>query len=429
MGANKTEATLLLIRDEAYVKHLTLQKKDQLFLDLFWLGFITYTLGYSISQTTYVSWIICQAFQSLGIIFMLVAAFSQIQYRFDNLYLRFIFTFYLLWLISVMLRGFTLDYTEIKILLFDAWFGVLLYFTPLLLLFPRNLFFYKRLFDAILVLGVAFLLLTLVFIKQILFADFEDLVSRGIVEIFSRTLAIPSAFVLLTFIYHTKQRKLISLVILTVPILLAIIKARRGLILMSVLPLMVAYVFYLYESKAKTLVIIFTVLVFSVVIGYGLSVYEESALFSKLKDRGLEDTRTTVEICFYKDMSTLDWLIGKGLLGQYYCPGIDLGNPSGYRSVIETDYLQTILKGGILSFGLMLLITLPAAFLGLFKSKNLFSKAAGAWIVLALFNMYPSSVNTFTLNYLLVWISVGIGYSKAIRLLPDEVLKLYLNPV
>ncbi|AEE53262.1 hypothetical protein [Haliscomenobacter hydrossis] len=428
MGVNKSKATLLLISDDAYVQHLTLQKKDQLLLDLFWLGFITYTLGYAVSQTTYVSWIICQAFQSLGIISMLLAAFSQIQFRFDNFYLRFLYSFYVLWLISIMIRGFTLDYLLIKIMLFDAWFGALLYFAPLLLLFPRNLFFYKRLFDAILVLGLAFLFLTVLFARQIVFADFENLVSRGIVEIFSRTLAIPSAFVLLTFIYHTKKRKLISLVIVAVPILLAIIKARRGLILMSVLPLMIAYVFYLYESKAKTLVVIVTVLIFSVMVGYGLSVYEESAIFSKLKDRGLEDTRSTVEDCFYRDMSTLDWLIGKGLLGQYYCPGIDQGNTSGYRPVIETDYLQTILKGGIVSFVLMLLITLPAAFLGLFRSKNLFAKAAGAWIVLALINMYPSSVNTFTLNYLLVWISVGICYSKAIRDLPDEVLKLYFNP-
>ena len=428
MEVGKNNPTLLLIADDAYLKHLTLPRKDQLLLDLFWSGFLMYTLGYAVSQTTYVNYIICQAFQSLGIISMVLAAFSQLQFKFDGFYLKCVFTLYLLWLLSVIFRGATSDYSVIKIMLFDAWFGALLYFAPLFLLFPRNLFFYKRLFDTILILGLVFLGLSALFVREIIFADQENLTSRNIVEIFSRTLGMPVSFVLLTFIYHSNTRKILAFLILLIIMLVAIMKARRGLLLMASLPALVASAFYLYESKVKILVIVVFMFFAGLLFFYGLSIYEESTLLAYLKDRGLEDTRSNVEQCFYRDMTTKDWLIGKGLLGEYYCPGIDPDNRTGLRHVIETDYLQTILKGGIISFGLMLLIVLPAAFLGIFASKNLFAKAAGIWIVLALFNMYPSSVNTFTLNYLMVWVSVGICYSKAIRMLPDEVLKLYFNP-
>jgi hypothetical protein len=427
MKRDSNNATILLLTDDAYLQHLTLERKDQVMFDLFWLGFIAYSFGYSISQTTLVSFIVCQLFQSLGLISMIVAAFSQIRYKFEHPYLQVIFSLYLLWLLSIMLRGMVFDYNSIKVLLFDAYFGALLYFTPLVLLFPRNLFFYKRLFDVLFIFGIAFCGLTLVFAKVIVVADREDLVSRGIVEVFNRNLGIPTIFLLLTFLYHTPKRKILALGIALVVMLLALIKARRGLLLMTIIPLLIAYMFYLIESKSKILIILVSVVFGCAMVIYGMSIYEKSSLFSYMKDRGMEDTRTNVEVAFRRDLDTKDWLIGRGMLGEYYCPGID-ENKTGYRSVIETDYLQTILKGGIISLGLLLLVIVPAMFLCLFASKNLLSKAAGAWIFWSILNMYPSNINTFSLNYLIMWISVGIGYSKAIRELPEEVLRLYFNP-
>lgn len=428
MEISKNSPTLLLIGDDAYLKHLTLPRKEQLLLDLFWVGFLLYTIGYGVAQTTYVNWIVCQAFQSLGLALFWVGLFPQLRFAFDSLYLRILFIVYFLWLMVVILRGISFEYDFIKVMLFDAWFGIFLYFTPLLLLFPKNLFFYKRLFDVILLLGLVFLGLCVFFAREIIFADQENLISRNIVEVFTRTLAMPASFILLTFMYHSNQRKILALIIVLAILFLAILKARRGLLFMASLPLLLAYIGYLYQSKARILVLVFSIVCGGLLILYGWSIYEEGPLFTYLKDRGLEDTRSNVERCFYQDMNTQDWLIGKGLAGDYYCPGIDPDNQTGFRNVIETDYLQTILKGGLISFGLLLLIMVPAALLGIFASKNLFAKAAGVWIVLALINMYPSTVNTFTLNYLMVWIAVGIGYSKAIRMLPDEVLTLYFKP-
>lgn len=121
----------------------------------------------------------------------------------------------------------------------------------------------------------------------------------------------------------------------------------------------------------------------------------------------------------------MDWAIGRGISGKYFCPNIDKDDRTGYRDVIETDYLNIILKGGLVNLALLLLIMLPAAARGLFLSKNLLSKAAAIWILLWIIDLYPATVNTFTLNYLLVWVSVGICYNKAILQMPEKVMRAY----
>lgn len=124
-------------------------------------------------------------------------------------------------------------------------------------------------------------------------------------------------------------------------------------------------------------------------------------------------------------MKPLDWIIGKGINGQYFCPGVIVGEGtiSVYRRGIETDFLNIILKGGIISLGLKLLIAIPAMFLGFLKSKNLLSKASAIWIMIYLVFLYPSTVTSFTLSYILLWISIGICYTKQVREMSDDEIK------
>jgi hypothetical protein len=146
----------------------------------------------------------------------------------------------------------------------------------------------------------------------------------------------------------------------------------------------------------------------------------QKGMFSFILERAEEDTRTGVELYFYNDMHPIDWAIGRGINGKYYCP--DIEESSDYRILIETGYLQIILKGGIIFLSLYLLMAVPALILGIFYSKNLLSKAAGIWILVALLSLYPATVNTFNLNYLLVWISMGICYSSHIRRMTDHIV-------
>ena len=148
------------------------------------------------------------------------------------------------------------------------------------------------------------------------------------------------------------------------------------------------------------------------------------SVFDFLMTRKDEDTRGPVEYAMKLDMKTADWAIGKGINGTYYCPGI---NPfSDRRNIIETGYLQIILQGGMVSLILLGLIVVPAVYLGLFKSSNIFSKAAAIFILLWIIYQYPRIVNSFSIYYLLIWISVGICYSAKIRNLSDKTIRKHL---
>jgi hypothetical protein len=150
----------------------------------------------------------------------------------------------------------------------------------------------------------------------------------------------------------------------------------------------------------------------------------KSGVFGFLVERGTEDTRTPVEECFYDDMKERDWIIGRGMAGEYFCPIVEEdADIKGYRAAIETGYLQIILNGGMISLGLLLLMAVPAIICGIFFSKNILSKAAGFWILLWMLSLYPANVATFSLNYILVWISIGICYSGTIRNMPESVIK------
>lgn len=162
---------------------------------------------------------------------------------------------------------------------------------------------------------------------------------------------------------------------------------------------------------------------------YASSIYniKDSKIFGFLASRGTEDTRTLVELYFYDDMKENDWIFGKGIAGKYFCPDIEENQETNYRYLIETGYLQMILKGGLINLILLLLILIPAVLLGFFNSKNILSKAAAIWILLFLFKSYPTIATTFDVSYALVWFSVGICYSKQLRNMTDSDICLELN--
>jgi hypothetical protein len=401
------------------------KEKTSKALNYFWIGFIIYSASFALSTTSTVNFIACQMFQIFGLVLMIPAVIKLIQWRFDNNYLKILYILYCSWLLSIIFRGFSFDYSSLKNMLFDAQSGLLRYFVPLILLFPKKLPYYKKLFTVILFLGLVFIIYDILFIDNLMDLNYENYDTKFTFEYFTKILSIPCGFILLTFIYHSKRRILFALFIIFVNVSFAIFRARRALIFMTLSPLVICYLLYLYSCKRKFLIIFFSLIIGSFLFFYAIKVYNQNkySAFSLITDRIYDDSRTGVEKSFYDDMNTQDWIIGKGINGQYYCPGIDLSNLTGYRSMIETDYLNIILKGGIISLGLLLLILIPAIFKGIFRSRNLISKAAGFWIFLWLISLYPATVNTFSLNYLLVWISIGICYSNEIRSMSESRIK------
>lgn len=391
-------------------------------VNIFYVGFIISSVAYTFVATGHVSYIISQLFQSIGLVAMIYSAISLISFKFTNKYLQFLFIVFILWQITIILRGFKFNYTYLKTVLFDADFGLLLYFTPIILLFPKNFIFYRRLFDSIIILGIFFLIFDAFFIRQLISRSPE---TQEFIEHGAKNLSITCGFILLTYKYHSNKRNFFAFGVMMISLLFAIYKARRGLSAIYIGILLSCYFVYLFNTKRKFFFIYISILLALLGAFFVSNTYKlnKGGLFSFISERGDADTRTGVEIYFYNDMETKDWLIGRGINGEYFCPGIDVGQATNYRRLIETGYLQLILKGGIIRLILYLLITIPAIILGLFFSKNLLSKASSIWILIALLSLYPAIVNSFNLNYLLVWICVGICYNKKIRNLKDNDVK------
>jgi lysylphosphatidylglycerol synthetase-like protein (DUF2156 family) len=199
---------------------------------------------------------------------------------------------------------------------------------------------------------------------------------------------------------------------------------------MTISPLVITYILLLYSQKKNFLVALLPFLIVMIILLFGDNGNSKSTprIFRLLSDRATEDTRTGVEEAFYHDMSTQDWIIGKGINGKYYCPGIDIASLTDYRSMIETDYLNIILKGGIISLVLLLLIAIPSLIKGLFYSKNILSKAAAIWILLWIVELYPANVSNFSLHYMLFWMAIGVCNSAVILEIPEnELVEIFSN--
>ena len=408
-------------------------ERDKIFLlasNFFWFGFIVYIASYTISTTDQVNYVICNLFQILGLILMLPSVSFLIVLRVKNNYLKIVYFVYCLWMFIVIFRGIEFDYENIKILLFDPNSGIFLYLTPFLLLIPVNPTYLKKIFEVIVILGVIYLVYDIIFIKQLLY-PYENMRSQAIFEYFTQQLSLPGGFLLLTYIYHSKKLNFLVLFTMVITFFLAVIRARRGLILMSFSMLFFTYLIYQYVNKTNVIKIILSLFLVSILTYAGVRIYTENRkdTFGLITERFGQQTRSTVEQYFYRGMETKDWVSGKGINGQYFCPGVveGIGRVSIYRRVIETGYLQVILNGGLISLILLLLIIVPAIFLGIFSSRNVLSKAAGIWILLFLVYMYPGTITKFSLHYILVWLSVSICYSSEIRNMSEEDTLLFLK--
>ncbi|MEO9069593.1 MAG: hypothetical protein ABI261_01070 [Ginsengibacter sp.] len=396
-------------------------------LNTFWIALIIFLTLSILSGFSLIPQKLADYSRILIAIGLLAVGGQLIKLSGKNSFLQFIFLVYLAWQIGIIARGgLTFDFKSFVTTLISP-SGYLPYLVPIIVLFPVNLNFYKKLFEIIFVAGIIFLCLNVLFIKYLLDRSFE---TQNVIESFA-TLSIPSGFFLLTYKYHSFRKNIILVGVMVISLLFSIYKARRGLSSITLAILISSYFIYLIETKRKIVVLYFSVLCILLTALKFSDTYRlgQNKLLGFMMERGEADTRTGVELYFYADMDHTDWIIGKGFDGKYFCPNVDRDQVTDYRSYIETGYLNIILKGGIVSLSLYLIILVPAVFLNLFFSKNMLSKAAGIWIIISIIELYPTSIAGYDLNYLLVWISVGIGYSRQVRNLSNQYLTdFFKNP-
>lgn len=338
-------------------------------------------------------------------------------FEFENSYFKFIFRLFFIYQIILIARGFTTDYKTFKELILSEYL-LWQFLVPLFVFFDKKLSSFVYLINAIYFLGIFFLVICLVRPSFI--------ITRSTAESFIIPLTFGCGFVLLNARYVSNKKWIVAFFALFVGLLSFTYLARRnavvsygGLILMSIF----------LNNKSLSAVKFFKLIpvfcaVFIIAV-FGID-YIPASLTSRLSDRITEDSRTDVFNDLFKSMED-HMAFGKGMRGTYYSPsGGELPDEGiefvavEYRDAIENGYLQLFLNGGIIYDVLFILVLLPAVVLGVFKSNNQFVQACAIVIFLWMVDMAIYGLPRLTLEYILVWISVGICYKTSLRKKTNE---------
>lgn len=203
-------------------------------------------------------------------------------------------------------------------------------------------------------------------------------------------------------------------------LLIALYTARRGRSVTLLLYYLSCYILY-YVNKRTSKVWLLIMGIIVVILGFLIIKESSSGFLSLLFERGVEDTRSNVELAFYTSMDTYSWIWGRGWFGQYY----DFIFRE-YRTGMETGYLTLILRGGLVYLFLYVTVLLFSGLRGLFCSKSIFVKAFAIMILMSIFELYPFGWPTFNFKFYVIWIGVFICNSPYYLRLKDRKIKTIL---
>ena len=410
-----------------------LQTKDSKYINIFLTGYALYSIAYVIARSypPYVLVLAAEAVELIGLCLVIFALVAIIKLNNSTTsYVKFIVVLLQVWFYLLIAWSLRIDFDFIKKMLFGGEASLFTYLVPLVVFVPNKVFFLKNTVKTCLILGLIYFILLFIYRDTIfkIYGTNSVVNEKYLFEYFAKWLGIIAGFIILLYPYFSRKVKIIATVVILTTLVIALFRARRAIIFMSIFPLLIAGFLYILNSRYKFIASLFGIAILLGLVGIGYEVYidNQDGFFDNLNTRIDEDSRSKVDDCFYSDFSFKDWIIGKGFDGRYFCPNIDdTYEVVGYRPMIETDYLHIILKSGSVYLALLLALMIPAVFKGWFRSNNILSKAAASWIFFWILCLYPANVFAFSFNYLLVWLSVGICFSERIRSLPNETLKRY----
>lgn len=224
--------------------------------------------------------------------------------------------------------------------------------------------------------------------------------------------------VMIYFKKYLNVRWLMYIIAFGTAIFIGLYMARRGRTVIYFLYIISAWWIYTASAKKHIGVKNFIyALIFLLLLDFIYDKYSDS-VFSLLLERGLDDSRTGVEVSFFKDMDLISWIFGRGWFGTYYEPSW-----LSQRASIETGYLALVLRGGLIYLIPYVLLLAITFYQGYYKSNNIFCKSLGMICFIQILSLYPSGWPDFNYTHFMIWLGVWICNTPYFRELSNHDIK------
>jgi hypothetical protein len=227
------------------------------------------------------------------------------------------------------------------------------------------------------------------------------------------------ALILMTYSYWKKKNTNTAFVIVMIVIIVMMILGRRNkvvyfgaLISFSVL-LNTMCKSYFSNANKKISVIVLIAFVALVVVSLFSA---ELAAFVQRMNTGMSSRETALDL-FFADFNRhpSDWIFGRGMFGEYWGGELSTNLLADTRDGIENGYLQIILKGGWIWLGFIILFSVKAFYLGMFRSRNLLCKGMALIILIYFIDMIGFGIPCLYFSYINVFLSIAGCNSKWLR--------------
>lgn len=392
------------------------------------IGFILHALGGIFFNS---SKPICYTLCGLGLVIIFFNALFQMPHKMPfKGAAQSLFLFYLLWSIFIIVRpfftreSFTLDgFSLISPYTWLSFTTPLIVFLGFEYLSLRSIFKFSYIYA---IIGIVLLILNYhdIFAVNQNFDSDEYQEYIGIAGIPLQFLS-ASSFMVLCYAFVPSRFRIIAFLTMFLSLFTVLFTARRGSVFMYLIILLFTFIIYVIASKKGTGVLKFILGITIFIVGIAIFNVYAGSTFSFFLSRLDEDTRSGVVDHFFQSFQgrTLDWIIGRGINGTYYCPIFD----NFYRGTIETGYLHIILKGGLIYLALYLFFLAHSAYLGFFRTKNMLTKAMALYLFSHIIYLVPWGLPAFNFEYIILWICVFYCQSKEWRMFSDITIKEHLS--
>ena len=340
----------------------------------------------------------------------------------------------MLWLLTLLgilcvLRGVSYNITprDIRAILFSNTVGAVVWLMPTVLLYGlKSQFWFTWLprLRVIVSLGLVY-----VFFVMLLSIYSSDITAEKMYN--SADFLFVSAFLIIFSIYQPNKINIFigCLGVIFLSAHMFINDERFALAYIGLMSLFYCIAIILEQHRFDIKIFIFYIssilLIISVVAAFQTPIFQKYFIKYFIHNEMWLDTRGKGGLAeaVTQGMSFLEYAFGRGILGKY-AYGYHGWPPELYiRYLVEMGYKNIILKGGYVMLSSFLLLSMYAAYLGAFCSKNKLTRYLALIIIARLIIMTTAMIPRTGFEYFMFWIVVGGCLSPQLRALDDSTIK------